>query len=103
MYASSNRLFIKNYQFSIWWDVITYYPDKVERDNYTTIWERSDNAYDTKADNIVKKLIENNWWTIRVNGSQYYDDRAISQKEINALKNMNELYELLQEKVRLWY
>ena len=104
MYAAKNRLFIKNYQFSIWWEVINYYPDKsVQRDNYTTIWEWSDNAYDTKVDNIVKKLIENNWWTIRFNGSQYYDDRTITQKEINTLKDMNELYELLQEKVRLWY
>ena len=103
MYAARNWLFIKKYQFLIWNEVIDYVPKKVERDNYTTIWEWSDNYYWTAEAEIVEKIIANNWWTIRCIWSQYHDDRVITQKEVNALKDMNELYSLLKEKQELGY
>lgn len=103
MYAARDWLFIKKYQFSVWGDVIDYIPTKVEKDNYTTIREWSDNSYWATETNIVSKIIANNWWTIRHIWSQYHDDRAISQKEVQALKDMNELYSLLKEKQELWF
>lgn len=102
MYADDSWLFIKSYQFSLWWNIISYTPEKIEKDHYTTIWEWSDNYVSTEENNIIEWIIKNNGWKIRHIGSQYHDDRTLGQTEVNAIKDMQELYDLLKEKQNLW-
>ena len=103
MYAARNWLFVKKYQFSIWWEIIDYIPSNPERDHYTTIWEWSDNYVTATEEAIVQKIIDNNWWKIRFIWTQYHDDKDIPQVQVNALKDMNELYNLLLEKKNIGY
>lgn len=98
-YAAKEWLFIKSYQFLVWDNVIDYVPRNPERDHYSTIWEWSDNYCWSDEWKIINAIISNNWWKIRFNWSQYYDDREITQKEVNALKDMKELYLLLTDQL----
>lgn len=99
-YYGDDWLFVNNYQFLFWENVLTYTPWKVERDNaWWMVWEWSDTFIWADEWKIINWITSYDNPTIRYNWSKYRDDREITQKEVNALKDMKELYLLLTDQL----
>ena len=95
-YYDDDWLFIKNIIFSI--DGVTFFfsPEDMKRDNKGGyIWEWFDESIDYQSD-LVQALINANSVKIKLNGSDYYDTRTLSSKQLVALKETFELYNLFK-------
>ena len=68
----------------------------MKRDNSDGyIWEWFDEIIDPQSD-LVQALANSNRVRIKLNGSDYYDIRTLSQKQIQGIKETYELYNLLK-------
>lgn len=95
-YYDDDWLFVKNVIFSIDGEAYFFSPEDIKRDNNGGfIWEWFDEAIDYQSD-LVKALISANSVKIKLNGSNYYDTRTLSSKQLVALKETFELYNLLK-------
>jgi len=88
-YTSDDWLFIKRYYFVTDGKTSQLVPGKVERDNGSgAIWEWSDAGVDSNVLEIINDIISSKEAKIRYDGTQYYDDRVITNREKTALKNV---------------
>lgn len=96
-YYSEDWLFIRRYKFSIDDKAFTYTPYKVETDSGDggMVWEWSDEVVDTETKEIIDALLNCKAAKIRLEGSQYYDVKAISSSQIKAIKETVELFKLM--------
>ena len=95
-YYADDWLFVKNIIFSIDGENYRFVPEDVKRDNSGGyIWEWFDEAIDPQSD-LVHALANSHRVKIKLNGSDYYDIRTLSQKQIQGIKETFELYALLK-------
>ncbi|MBK9928821.1 MAG: hypothetical protein IPP04_02940 [Saprospiraceae bacterium] len=96
-YAGENWLFINNYSFKIDDNVYSLKPKfgEVKRDNNERVWEWYDTVVDKNIYNIIYNLIMSKNAKVRYDGKQYYNDRTITSKEKQAIKNVLEAFEVL--------
>lgn len=99
-YEGDDWLFIRKYTIKADDQTFTIIPDKMERDNYTRIWEWSDEVADDDRLNIVKAIINSKEAKIRCEGQTYYDDRVITTAEKTALKNVLAAFELIKAGIK---
>lgn len=99
-YFSDDWLFIKKLQFNIDGKAYEYIPNSVERDHNQDIWEWFDESITTTSDvELLKALANCKKAKVKFIGSQYYDVRNISEKDILSIKRTLELYEALGGKL----
>ena len=95
-YYYDDWLFIKNMIFSIDGEAYFFSPEDMKRDNKGGyIWKWFDESIDYQSD-LVQALINANSVKIKLNGSDYYDTRTLSSKQLIALKETFELYDLFK-------
>ena len=95
-YYDDDWLFVKNIIFSIDGETYLFSPEDMKRDNSDGfIWEWFDEPIDYQSD-LIQALISANSVKIKLNGSNYYDTRTLSSKQLVALKETFELYNLLK-------
>ena len=97
-YHDDDWLFIEKYQFSIDGKAYEYIPVNVERDsgNGGMIWEWSDERVSTYNDKEILEALSNaNVAKIKFIGSQYYDIRTITRKELQSIKNAIDLFKAM--------
>lgn len=100
-YASSDWLFIESYVVKTdnGSHTISTSRGEVERDNGSGgIWEWYDVSLTDELYYVVKDIINSKNVKIRHNGSQYYKDRVISEKEKQGLKNVLDAYSAMSGK-----
>lgn len=82
--------------FSIDGEAYFFSPEDMKRDNKGGyIWKWFDESIDYQSD-LVQALINANSVKIKLNGSDYYDTRTLSSKQLIALKETFELYDLFK-------
>lgn len=90
-YADDSWLFIKYYDIKFDDRIVRIAPDygnNIERENgYGGIWEWLDEAVDEEFITI-DSISKSSDVKIRYNGSQYYHDRAVSDKELKAMREV---------------
>lgn len=91
-YAADDWLFIQNYKFSIDGMAFDYYPDNIERDNNSTIWEWADNQVTASDQSLLTALMMAKDAKIRYIGRQYHKDRVITAKQLKSIKRTVQLY-----------
>lgn len=104
-YASSDWLFIENYVIKTdkGSHTISTSRGEVERDNGSGgIWEWYDVSLTDELYYIIKDIINSKNVKIRHNGSQYYKDRVISEKEKQGIRNVLDAYEALGGKMNFY-
>lgn len=95
-YYDDDWLFVKNIIFSIDGENYRFVPKDMKRDNSGGyIWEWFDEIIDPQSD-LVQALANSNSVRIKLNGSDYYDIRTLSHKQIQGIKETYELYNLLK-------
>ena len=96
-YAASDWLFVENYLIKCDDEKYTIKPkDIADRDNSGgKIWEWHTLKVDDEIRIILNAIAEAKSVKLRTNGSQYYDDRDMSSKEISAIGRMLNLYDLM--------
>jgi len=97
-YTAEDWLFMESFIIKV--DEATYplYANRseIERDNGSgDIWEWYDTNMTSEIYTIVKEVINGKTVKLRHNGSQYYKDRIITEKEKQALRNVLDAYEAL--------
>ena len=91
-YAADDWLFIQSYKFSIDGMVFDYYPDNIDRDNNSTIWEWADNQVTAFDQSLLTALMMAKNAKIRYIGRQYHKDRVITAKQLKSIKRTVQLY-----------
>lgn len=97
-YHADNWLFIKKYGFSIDGDAYEFTPKNVETDsgNGGKIWEWVDiPVTNQNLKNIVNALSKAKTVKIKFYGTQYYDVRTVTSKEIQSIFDTIELYKAM--------
>jgi len=94
-YAADEWLFIKKLTFNIDGENYEYFPDNIDSDHETTIWEWYDDQITPTTLNIIEKISKAKNVKVRFTGSQYYDDKIMSQSNIKSIKNTFEYYKAL--------
>ena len=96
-YYSTEWLFIRNIIFNIDGENIVVTQD-MERDcGYGGhIWEWFDAPYDCDME-FIEKLGNAKSVKLKLNGSQYYDTRTLTSKQIQSIKDTYEYYTALKE------
>jgi DNA-directed RNA polymerase subunit RPC12/RpoP len=94
-YAGSNWLFIHKYIIKADNQIFEIIPSKLERDNYATVWEWSDDPINRHRYEIVQAVIKSKNAKIRHEGKTYQKDRIISNSEKVALRNVLNAYQAL--------
>lgn len=97
-YEDDNWLFIEKYIIKTDDDTYTIYTNygDVNRDNGGgRIWEWLDIPVSENQYEMLKSIATSEKAIIRHEGDQYYDDRTLSNKEKEAIKNVLEAYEAL--------
>lgn len=96
-YAADDWLFIQSYKIksdSTFFEIVP--TDRVNTDNSGgRIWETYDVSMTSDTYKMMKSVSESKEAKIRCNGKQYYDDRKITPAEKKAIRNVLELYDLL--------
>lgn len=95
-YEGNDWLFIKKYIIKTDDRTFEIIPDKIERDNYTRVWEWSDMVVDNEQLNIIRAVIASKEAKIRSEGQTYYDDRVITKAEKTALQNVLDAFESIK-------
>lgn len=98
-YAAEDWLFVENVRFNIDGEIIDYYTGKWETDHDSKIWEWSDEQVDVVSYITLKKIANAKTVKYRLNGSQYYKDKTLSQSAIKSIKNTLAYYEALGGKI----
>ena len=98
-YTADNWLFIRSYQFVIDGFTFSYTPDKVERDNNSTIWEWSDQQVSSFDMSLINALYSAQNAKIRFVGKQYHKDRVISKKELESIRRAFDLFVAMKGKI----
>lgn len=92
-YESDEWLFIETIYFSIGDKAYRYIPDDVERDHRDgRIWEWTDEAFNSSIKEFIDALIASSSAEMKINGSQYYDIKEITNKQIQSIKRTVDLY-----------
>lgn len=94
-YASDNWLFINNAILMVD-DEKFNISGKWERDHNSKIWEWMDISVKDEEYQILKKIANSKTTKIRYEGTQYHDDRTLTQKEIAIIKKTLEIYDGLK-------
>lgn len=97
-YTADNWLFIEKYIIKADDSKYTMLPGyfNVQRDNSGgEIWEWYDTSPTSNEIEMIRSIIESEQTTLRHEGSQYYNDRTITNSEKRALKNVLDAYELI--------
>lgn len=97
-YADDNWLFIKHYIIKTDDNTFTIFANfkDINRDNDgRSVWEWLDIPVSSDSEDyrMIKAIIASEKTIIRFEGDQYYEDRTLTNKEKNALKNVLEAYE----------
>jgi hypothetical protein len=87
-YRGDSWLFIQNYKLMLDEKVLDITPRKVDRDNYSYVWEWSDEPVDAPALLVLAAITVSKNAKIRYEGRQYRKDRTITQNEKQAIKNV---------------
>lgn len=92
-YTADDWLFIKKITFNIDGDRnIIYIPQKMERDNNSTIWEWCDDQIDNKYEFLISAIANAKKVKVKFDGQQYYDIRILSSAEIKYIKKTYDFY-----------
>lgn len=95
-YAADEWLFIKTIYFAIGDKAYRYIPDNVETDNGNgRIWEWSDQTFNPNIKEIIDALITVPSAEMKLNGSQYYNIKKITNKQIQSIKRTIDLYKAM--------
>jgi hypothetical protein len=97
-YTDEDWLFMESFIVKVDEASYSLYADRseIERDNgYGDIWEWYDTNVTSQIYSIVNEVINGKSVKLRHNGSQYYKDRIITEKEKQALRNVLDAYEAL--------
>lgn len=74
------------------------YPEKMERDNDSDVWEWMDIVPNDTNIAMLVSIISSKNTKVRFEGKQYYKDWTLTQKEIKGLNDTQKYYSLLREK-----
>jgi len=96
-YYGDDWLFMQGVTFLIDGETFDYNPGSWERDNDAKIWEWNDSAINPNSMKIIEKLINSKSAKIRFKGRKYYDDKVITSRQIDAVKNVFEIYQSLEK------
>ncbi len=92
-YASDDWLFIENFKFNIDGNRnITFVPEKMERDNDSSIWEWCDEHIDTEYKFLISALAHAKKAKVKFEGQQYYNTRNLTPEELKYIKKTYEFY-----------
>lgn len=93
-YGADDWLFVSNYSIKADSTTFQYRPRvSVERDNgYDGIWEWSDDVVRAETEAILNAVAGSKKATVRYHGSTYYDDRDVTAKEKQAIKDVLAAY-----------
>lgn len=96
-YYSDDWLFIKNAQFSIDGKAYDFNPSSVETDSGDGgyIWEWWDESLTSSEHELIYALANAKKAKVKLNGSQYYDIKNITQEQILGIKRTLEYYKAL--------
>lgn len=98
-YASSEWLFIKQMTFNIVSDQgienIVFIPEKMETDNYDTIWEWCDESISVSNEYLIYSIAYAKQVKVKFEGLQYTDIRTLSTNEIKYIQKTYEFYTAL--------
>ena len=96
-YYSDDWLFIKNAQFSIDGKAYDFNPSSVETDSGDGgyIWEWWDESLTSSEHEVIYGLANAKKAKVKLNGSQYYDIKNITQEQILGIKRTLEYYKAL--------
>lgn len=95
-YEGESWLFVENIIFNIDGENVTFIPGEMERDcgNGGRIWEWCDESASLNT-SLIKEIANAKKVKMKLNGSQYYDTRTISDKQLKGIKETLEYYEAL--------
>lgn len=100
-YTADDWLFVKKVQVNVDGEILNLTVAdryRFEGDNSSgDIWEWKDEAPSKTQLNILKKIGEAKKVVIRFTGSQYYDDKNMSSKDITAIKEVLLAFEEMQK------
>lgn len=103
-YFADDWLFIKSYSFNIDGQVFSYMPYDIKTDNGNgNIWEWSSSYLNDDNEPIIRAIANAKSVKLRFNGRQYFDNRNLSSKEIQAIKESLEYYDALKTLSMLRY
>lgn len=95
-YVDDNWLFIRELKFNIDGDILTYYPKEMKRDNADgLIWEWFDDNISISDVVLIDKISKAKSVKIRFEGRQYRDDKVMSAKNLQSIKDTYEYYQAL--------
>lgn len=92
-YTADDWLFINKITFNIDGDRnIIYIPQKMERDNNSTIWEWCDDQIGNKYEFLISAIANAKKVRVKYDGQQYYNTRTLSSTEIKYIKKTYDFY-----------
>lgn len=91
-YAAEDWLFIRYLKFNIDGKNYDFYPNEINTDNDTTIWEWFDDEITMTDYKLIEEISKAKSVKIRFEGRQYYDDKIMSQNNITSIKRTLEYY-----------
>jgi hypothetical protein len=96
-YTSDDWLFIEKINFAIDGKVYEYIPEKTERDsgNGGEIWEWSDEPINVLEESMIMALANAKTAKMKIIGSQYFDIKPVTKKQILNINRTLQLYKLL--------
>jgi len=91
-YAAEDWIFFKKLTFNIDGKNIDFYPQNLNSDHDTTIWEWYDDQVDATTFLTLYAISKAKTVKVRFHGQQYYDDKVMSEKSKSNIKNALEYY-----------
>ena len=98
-YAADDWLFIQSFQFLIDGMTFNYTPNKVERDNKSTIWEWSDEQVSSFDMSLINALYSAKSAKVRCIGKQYHKDRVLTKNELESIRKALDLYRAMKGRI----
>jgi len=95
-YYADDWLFIRGCTFLIDGQSYDLRTGSFERDNDSDIWEWYDEELTYSSAEIVEKLLKCKSAKVRFQGSQYYDDKVITAKQLAAMRETVALFNKLK-------
>lgn len=95
-YTSERMLFVERIYFAIGDNAYAYEPYKVRREYVAgTDIEWADDALNEQSKEIILALIKQDKAEVKFSGTNYYDVRTISKKQIESINRTIELYQAM--------
>lgn len=92
-YTADDWLFIQKITFNIDGNRnIVFVPEKMERDNDSSIWEWCDEPINTQYEFLISALAKAKKAKVKFDGQQYYDTRTITDNELKYIRKTYEFY-----------